>query len=161
MNDRIKSAVDAKTDPDFVVMARTDALAVDGYDAVLDRVASFVEAGADAIFAEAMTDIELYKKIIEVAKVPVLANLTEFGQTPLYDLEQLRAVGLDMVLYPLSAFRAMSKAALDVYTELRTKGTQTGVLDTMQTRMELYDVLDYHSYEQKLDELFSQSQETN
>ena len=161
MNDRIKAAVDAKTDPDFVVMARTDALAVDGYDAVLDRVASFVEAGADAIFAEAMTDIELYKKIIEVAKVPVLANLTEFGQTPLYDLEQLRAVGLDMVLYPLSAFRAMSKAALDVYTELRTKGTQTGVLDTMQTRMELYDVLDYHSYEQKLDELFSQSQETN
>lgn len=161
MNDRIKAAVDAKTDPDFVVMARTDALAVDGYDAVLERVAAFVEAGADAIFAEAMTDIGLYKKIIEVANVPVLANLTEFGQTPLYDLEQLRAVGLDMVLYPLSAFRAMSKAALDVYTELRTKGTQTGVLDNMQTRMELYDVLDYHSYEQKLDELFSQSQGNN
>ena len=136
-------------------------MAVDGYDAVLERVGSFVEAGADAIFAEAMTDIELYKKIIEVAKVPVLANLTEFGQTPLYDLAELRAVGLDMVLYPLSAFRAMSKAALSVYTELRTKGTQTGVLDDMQTRMELYDVLDYHSYEQKLDELFSQSQENN
>ena len=161
MNDRIKAAVDAKTDPDFVIMARTDALAVDGYDAVLERVGSFVEAGADAIFAEAMTDIELYKKIIEVAKVPVLANLTEFGQTPLYDLAELRAVGLDMVLYPLSAFRAMSKAALSVYTELRTQGTQTGVLDDMQTRMELYDVLDYHSYEQKLDELFSQSQENN
>ena len=161
MNDRIKAAVDAKTDPDFVIMARTDALAVDGYDAVLERVGSFVEAGADAIFAEAMTDIELYKKIIEVAKVPVLANLTEFGQTPLYDLAELRAVGLDMVLSPLSAFRAMSKAALSVYTELRTQGTQTGVLDDMQTRMELYDVLDYHSYEQKLDELFSQSQENN
>ena len=161
MNDRIKAAVDAKTDPDFVIMARTDALAVDGYDAVLERVGSFVEAGADAIFAEAMTDIELYKKIIEVAKVPVLANLTEFGQTPLYDLDELRAVGLDMVLYPLSAFRAMSKAALSVYTELRTQGTQTGVLEDMQTRMELYDVLDYHSYEQKLDELFSQSQENN
>ena len=161
MTDRIKAAVDAKTDSEFVVMARTDALAVDGYDAVLERVAAFVEAGADAIFAEAMTDIELYKKIIEVAKVPVLANLTEFGQTPLYDLDELREVGLDMVLYPLSAFRAMSKAALEVYTELRTKGTQTGVLDTMQTRMELYDVLDYHSYEQKLDALFSQSQENN
>jgi len=161
MTDRIKAAVDAKTDPEFVVMARTDALAVDGYDAVLERVGAFVEAGADAIFAEAMTDIDLYKQIIEVAKVPVLANLTEFGQTPLYDLEELRDVGLDMVLYPLSAFRAMSKAALEVYTELRTKGTQTGVLDRMQTRMELYDVLDYHSYEEKLDALFSQSQENN
>ncbi len=161
MSDRIKSAVDAKTDSDFIVMARTDALAVDGYDAVLDRVAAFVEAGADAIFAEAMTDKELYRKIIEVAKVPVLANLTEFGQTPLYTIEEMSEVGISMVLYPLSAFRAMSKAALEVYTTLRAEGTQKNVVDKMQTRMELYDVLDYHAYEEKLDELFTQSQENN
>ena len=161
MSDRIKAAVDAKTDSEFLVMARTDALAVDGYDAVLDRVAAFVEAGADAIFAEAMTDKELYRKIIEVAQVPVLANLTEFGQTPLYSLSEMEEVGISMVLYPLSAFRAMSKAALDVYSSLREHGTQQQVVDKMQTRMELYDVLDYHSYEEKLDQLFSQQQETN
>lgn len=161
MSDRIKAAVDAKTDSEFIVMARTDALAVDGYDAVIERVESFVEAGADAIFAEAMTDKALYRKIIEVAKVPVLANLTEFGQTPLYTLDEMSEVGISMVLYPLSAFRAMSKAALDVYTTLRKEGTQQNVVDKMQTRMELYDVLDYHSYEEKLDKLFSESQETN
>ncbi len=157
MRDRIKAAVDAKTDPDFMVMARTDALAVDGYDAVLERVGTFVEAGADAIFAEAMTDIALYAQIIEVAGVPVLANLTEFGQTPLYGLDELRDVGISMVLYPLSAFRAMSAAALEVYSTLRSEGTQRGVVDKMQTRMELYDVLGYHAYEEKLDALFSQS----
>ena len=157
MSDRIKAAVDAKTDSDFLVMARTDALAVDGYDAVIERVEAFVEAGADAIFAEAMTDKELYRKIIEVAKVPVLANLTEFGQTPLYTLDEMSEVGISMVLYPLSAFRAMSKAALEVYTTLRKEGTQQNVVDKMQTRMELYDVLDYHSYEEKLDKLFTES----
>ncbi|MEM7217498.1 MAG: methylisocitrate lyase [Pseudomonadota bacterium] len=154
MSDRIKAAMDAKTDADFIVMARTDALAVDGYDAVLERVAAFVEAGADAIFAEAMTDIEMYRKIVEIAQVPVLANLTEFGQTPLYTVDELRAVGVEMALYPLSAFRAMSKAALTVYETLRQEGTQKNVVDLMQTRMELYDVLDYHSYEEKLDALF-------
>ena len=154
MCDRIKAAVDAKTDDHFAVMARTDALAVDGFEAVLDRVSAFVEAGADAIFAEAMTELSLYEKIVSKCPVPVLANITEFGQTPLYSLEELRSVGISMALYPLSAFRAMSLAALDVYETLRKEGTQKSVQGKMQTRDELYEVLDYHSYETKLDELF-------
>ena len=154
MCDRIKAAVDAKTDDHFVVMARTDALAVDGFEAVLDRVSAFVEAGADAIFAEAMTELSLYERIVSQCPVPVLANITEFGQTPLYSLEELRSVGISMALYPLSAFRAMSLAALDVYETLRKEGTQKSVQNKMQTRDELYQVLDYHSYETKLDELF-------
>lgn len=156
MVDRIKAAVDAKTDPDFVVMARTDALAVEGFDAVMERVSAFVEAGADAIFAEAMTDISLYEPIVEAAGVPVLANLTEFGQTPLYTRDELRDVGIAMALYPLSAFRAMSQAALEVYRTLREEGTQESVVDRMQTRMDLYETLGYHDYEKKLDELFAE-----
>ena len=155
MVDRIKAAVDAKTDNDFVVMARTDALSVDGLNAVIDRAGAFAEAGADAIFAEAMTEIEMYKPIVETAGVPVLANLTEFGQTPLYHLDELSSVGIAMALYPLSAFRAMNKAALNVYQVLKEEGTQANVVDTMQTRMELYDFLGYHAYEDKLDQLFA------
>ena len=156
MVDRIKAAVDAKTDPDFVVMARTDALAVDGMSAVVDRAGAFAEAGADAIFAEAMTEIGMYAPIVEAAGIPVLANLTEFGETPLYTADELAAVDIAMALYPLSAFRAMNKAALNVYQAIRDEGTQTSVVDTMQTRMELYDFLGYHEYEQKLDRLFAE-----
>ncbi|MDP6186079.1 MAG: methylisocitrate lyase [Pseudomonadales bacterium] len=155
MVDRIKAAVDAKTDNDFVVMARTDALSVDGMNAVIDRAGAFAEAGADSIFAEAMTEIDMYRPIIESAGVPVLANLTEFGQTPLYHVDELAEVGIAMALYPLSAFRAMNKAALTVYQALKDEGSQTSVVDTMQTRMELYDFLGYHAYEEKLDELFA------
>jgi methylisocitrate lyase len=155
MVDRIKAAVDAKTDLDFVVMARTDALAVDGMNAVVDRAGAFAEAGADAIFAEAMTEISMYAPIVEAAGVPVLANLTEFGETPLYAADELAAVDIAMALYPLSAFRAMNKAALNVYQAIRSEGTQRSVVDTMQTRMELYDFLGYHEYEQKLDRLFA------
>jgi len=156
MVDRIKAAVDAKTDPDFVVMARTDALAVDGMNAVVDRAGAFAEAGADAIFAEAMTEIGMYAPIVEAAGIPVLANLTEFGETPLYTADELAALDIAMALYPLSAFRAMNKAALNVYQAIRDEGTQTSVVDTMQTRMELYDFLGYHEYEQKLDRLFAE-----
>ncbi len=156
MCDRIKAAVDAKTDPDFVIMARTDALAVEGFDSVIERVCRFQEAGADAIFAEAMTGLELYEKIVDSVDIPVLANLTEFGQTPYFSLEQLREVGVSMTLYPLSAFRSMSLAALNVYQTIRTEGTQSGVLHTMQTREELYDMLGYHSFEKKLDILFEE-----
>ena len=156
MCDRIKAAVDAKTDPDFVIMARTDALAVEGLDSVIERVCRFQEAGADAIFAEAMTGLELYEKIVDSVDIPVLANLTEFGQTPYFSLEQLRDVGVSMTLYPLSAFRSMSLAALNVYQTIRTEGTQSGVLHTMQTREELYDMLGYHSFEKKLDILFEE-----
>lgn len=154
MMDRIKAAVDAKTDPDFIVMARTDALAVEGFDAVLERVTSFVEAGADAIFAEAMTDLDMYARVVRSVNVPVLANITEFGQTPLYTTQELNSVGIAMALYPLSAFRAMSLAALNVYRTIRTEGTQKSVVATMQTRMDLYECLGYHDYERKLDELF-------
>lgn len=154
MVDRLKAALDAKVDADFVVMARTDALAVEGLDAAVERALAFQEAGADMIFAEALTDIEMYRKFTDVLDIPVLANMTEFGQTDLYTTEQLFNVGVDMVLYPLSAFRAMNKAALNVYQVLKNDGVQTAVLDTMQTRMELYDFLNYHSFEQKLDELF-------
>ena len=155
MCDRIKAAVDAKTDSEFVVMARTDALAVAGLDAVLERVSRFVEAGADAIFAEAMTDLQMYRRVTETVDVPVLANLTEFGSTPFYTLDELRSVGVRMALYPLSAFRAMSLAALQVYRTIREQGTQRSVVDAMQTRDELYDLIGYHDYEAKLDELFA------
>ncbi|MCY4057089.1 MAG: methylisocitrate lyase [Gammaproteobacteria bacterium] len=155
MCDRIKAAVDAKTDAQFVVMARTDALAVAGLDAVVERVSRFVEAGADAIFAEAMTDLQMYRRVTETVDVPVLANLTEFGSTPLYTLAELRSVGVRMALYPLSAFRAMSLAALQVYRAIREQGTQRSVVDAMQTRDELYDLIGYHDYEKKLDELFA------
>ena len=156
MTDRIKAAVDAKTDPDFMLMARTDALAVDGHSAVVDRAGAYAEAGADAIFAEAMTDLSMYKPIMDAVQVPVLANLTEFGQTPLYTLSELEEVGIAMALYPLSAFRAMNKAALNVFEGIRKDGTQKAVVDTMQTREELYEFLGYHEYEQKLDQLFAQ-----
>lgn len=154
MCDRIKAAVDGKTDPNFVVMARTDALAVDGFDAVIHRIVAFEEAGADAIFAEAMTDIEMYRRVTKATRLPVLANITEFGQTPLYTTEQLEEVGIAMALYPLSAFRAMSAAAIAVYGAIRRDGGQQAVLGSMQTREQLYDVLGYHAYEQKLDALF-------
>jgi methylisocitrate lyase len=155
MCDRIKAAVDAKTDPDFVLMARTDALGVEGLDAAVERAHAYVEAGADMIFAEALTDIEMYRKFTDTLGVPVLANITEFGQTDLYSTDELEKVGIDMVLYPLSAFRAMNQAALHVYEQTRKDGTQKNVVDTMQTRMELYDFLGYHEYEQKLDKLFA------
>ena len=156
MVDRLKAALDAKVDSDFVVMARTDALSVEGLEAAVERAVAFQEAGADMIFAEALTDIEMYRKFTDVLDIPVLANMTEFGQTDLYTTEQLYGVGVDMVLYPLSAFRAMNKAALNVYQHLLNDGTQQAVVDTMQTRMELYDFLNYHEFEQKLDQLFAQ-----
>jgi len=155
MNDRIKAAVDAKTDPDFVIMARTDALSVVGLDEVITRAGEFEAAGADAIFAEAMTDLDMYQQVVDAVNIPVLANITEFGSTPGYTTEQLGSVGIAMALYPLSAFRAMNKAALNVYQTLRDKGSQESVIDTMQTRVELYEFLGYHEYEEKLDELFA------
>lgn len=161
MQDRIRVAVDAKTDPDFLIMARTDALAVDGFDAVIERSQAFQDAGADAIFAEAMTDIGHYKQVVLSVNIPVLANLTEFGLTPLFAVDELRDQGIEMILYPLSAFRAMNKAALAVYRELRAQGTQRGVLELMQTRDDLYEVLRYHDYEQKLDELLRQRTGSN
>ncbi len=154
MLDRIRAAVDGRTDDQFVIMARTDAHAVEGQQAALDRAAAYVEAGADMIFAEALTTLEEYRQFTAVIKVPVLANLTEFGKTPLFTTQELAAVGISMVLYPLSAFRAMSNAALAVYGAIRKEGTQKSVVPMMQTRMELYDVLGYHDYERKLDELF-------
>ena len=161
MQDRIRVAVDARTDPDFLIMARTDALAVEGFEAVIERSQAFQEAGADAIFAEAMTDIRHYAKVVSNVDIPVLSNLTEFGMTPLFTVDEMRDQGIAMLLYPLSAFRAMNKAALSVYQELRTQGTQRGVLDLMQTRDELYEVLRYHDYEQKLDDLFKQRTGSN
>ena len=155
MVDRIKSAVDAKTDPGFVVMARTDALAVEGLQAAIDRACACVEAGADMIFPEAITELAMYKKFADAVKVPILANITEFGKTPLFTLEELRSANVAMALYPLSAFRAMNAAALRVYQALRKDGTQKGVVEHMQTRDDLYDFLDYHAYEQKLDQLFA------
>ena len=156
MCDRIKAAVDAKRDSNFVVMARTDALAVNGMPDVIERVTRYEEAGADAIFAEAMTELELYRPITESVSVPVLANMTEFGKTPLYSVSELASVNVAMALYPLSGFRAMSKAALTVFQCIKDQGTQSDVLNQMQTREELYDVLGYHSFEQKLDELFKE-----
>ena len=155
MLDRITAAVDAKTDADFVIMARTDALAVSGLEETMARVQAFEAAGADAIFAEAMTDLEHYKKITAAVNIPVLANITEFGATPLYSTKQLAAAGVSMVLYPLSAFRAMSQAALMVYKTIREQGSQKDVVDKMQSREDLYGFLGYHGYERKLDELFS------
>jgi methylisocitrate lyase len=155
MCDRIRSAIDAKTDANFVVMARTDALASEGLDSAVSRAVAYVEAGADMVFPEAITDLPMYKKFVEAVKVPVLANITEFGKSPMFTVDELRSAQVAMVLYPLSAFRAMNKAALRVYEELRKKGTQKGVLGEMQTREELYDVINYHSYEKKLDELFT------
>jgi methylisocitrate lyase len=155
MADRVKAAADAKTDSDFFVIARTDAIAVEGVDRAIERAIACVESGADGIFAEAAKDLPTYRRFVDAVKVPVLANITEFGATPLYTVEELKSAGAAMVLYPLSAFRAMNKAALNVYTTLRRDGTQKAVLDTMQTRMELYDVIGYHRYEQSLDALFA------
>ncbi|HVR94059.1 MAG TPA: methylisocitrate lyase [Casimicrobiaceae bacterium] len=155
MVDRIKAAVDARTDPDFVVMARTDALAVEGLPAAIDRARACVEAGADMIFPEAITDLPMYRQFAEAVGVPVLANITEFGATPLYTLDELRSANVAIALYPLSAFRAMNKAALEVYRTLRREGTQKSVLDAMQSRVELYEFLGYLAFEQKLDALFA------
>ena len=157
MCDRIRAAVDAKMqlDPDFYIIARTDAHASEGQEAAVSRALAYVEAGADAIFAEAVHTLKEYKEFCDQMTVPVLANITEFGATPMFTTEELGSVGIEMVLYPLSAFRAMNKAALTVYQDLREKGTQEGTLDLMQTRMELYDMLGYHEYEQKMDSLFA------
>lgn len=155
MVDRVKAAADARTDPAFVIMARTDALAVEGLDAAIERACRYVEAGADMIFPEAMTELSMYTKFVEAVTMPVLANITEFGSTPLFTVEELRSADVSLVLYPLSAFRAMNKAALNVYAHIRQDGTQKNVVESMQTRAELYDFLDYHAYENKLDELFA------
>jgi methylisocitrate lyase len=156
MVDRIKAAMDAKTDSEFVVMARCDALASEGMSAMLDRVGAYVEAGADMIFPEAITKLEQYKQVKDVVKVPILANLTEFGQTPLFTLEELRTVNVDIALYCCGAYRAMNAAALNFYQVLRREGTQKNAVPTMQSRADLYDYLGYHTYEDKLDTLFSQ-----
>jgi methylisocitrate lyase len=155
MADRVRAAVDARTDEQFVIMARTDALAVEGLDRAIERAVACVEAGADMIFAEALTDIGMYKRFVSAVKVPVLANITEFGSTPLFTKDELRDAGVDIVLYPLSAFRAMNKAAENVYGAIRRDGTQKDVLDLMQTREELYQSINYHEFEQKLDALFA------
>ena len=155
MVDRIKAAVDAKTDPDFIVMARTDALAVEGLERAIDRALACVDAGADAVFPEAIPELSMYRKFAEAVKVPVLANITEFGATPLFTLQELRSAQVAIALYPLSAFRAMNAAALKVYNVIRREGTQKSVLDLMQTRADLYETLDYLAYERKLDQLFA------
>jgi methylisocitrate lyase len=157
MCDRIKAAVDARGDESFVVMARTDALAGEGLESALERAKAYVDAGADMLFPEAITELGMYRKFSDALKVPVLANITEFGQTPLFTAEELRSAGVAIALYPLSAFRAMNKAAMKVYATLRRAGSQQSVVGDMQTREELYDFLDYHAYEQKLDELFSRN----
>jgi methylisocitrate lyase len=156
MCDRLKAAVDGRIDDQFVIMARTDAHAVEGQQAAIDRAGAYVEAGADMIFAEALTTLDEYRQFTDAVDAPVLANLTEFGKTPLFTVEELAGVGVRMALYPLSAFRAMSAAALNVYTTLRKEGSQSSAIDTMQTRMELYEVLGYQAYEDKLDELFAE-----
>ncbi|AHI27757.1 MULTISPECIES: methylisocitrate lyase [Marinobacter] len=156
MVDRIKAAVDARENDDFFIMARTDAFQKEGLDAAIERAKACIEAGADGIFAEAVTELEHYKAFSEALDVPILANITEFGATPLYNRKELGEAGADMVLYPLSAFRAMNKAALTVYQNILDKGDQKDVVDLMQTRMELYDFLNYHEFEQKLDQLFQQ-----
>lgn len=159
MVDRIKAAVDARTDPSFVIMARTDALAVEGLDAAIERARAFAEAGADMIFPEAMTELAMYKRFADAVGVPVLANITEFGSTPLFTIRELADAGVAIALYPLSAFRAMNAAALQVYRTLRAEGTQKSVIPLMQTRAELYDFLDYHAYEDKLDRLYAKEKE--
>jgi methylisocitrate lyase len=160
MADRIRAAVDARTDDGFVVMARTDAHAVEGLQAAIDRSEAYVAAGADMIFAEALTTLEEYRQFTRTLTVPVLANITEFGRTPLFTTSELGDAGVRLVLYPLSAFRAMSRAAIDVYGAIRRDGSQRAVIERMQTRTELYEVLGYHDYERKLDELFSRGRET-
>ncbi|MGD9296401.1 MAG: methylisocitrate lyase [Chromatiales bacterium] len=156
MVDRIKAAVDARSDQSFVIMARTDALAVEGMESAIDRAVACVEAGADMIFPEAMTTLEQYAEFTQAVNVPVLANITEFGATPLFSADELASVGVKLQLFPLTAFRAMSQAALNVYQHILNDGSQQAVVDSMQTRMELYDYLGYHEYEKKLDELFAQ-----
>ncbi|MGE8214420.1 methylisocitrate lyase [Stenotrophomonas sp.] len=155
MVDRVKAAADAKTDPDFFLIARTDAIQMEGVDAAIERSLACVEAGADGIFAEASYDLETYKRFVDAVKVPVLANLTEFGQTPLFSTEELGSVGVAMCIYPLSAFRAMNKAAENVYTAIRRDGHQRNVVETMQTREELYERIGYHTFEQSLDKTFA------
>jgi methylisocitrate lyase len=155
MVDRVKAAVDARTDEHFVIMARTDALAVEGFDAALERAQACVEAGADMIFPEAITDLAMYARFASAVKVPVLANITEFGATPLFTVDELKGAGVGLVLYPLSAFRAMNRAAENVYGAIRRDGTQQNVIDTMQTRAELYERINYYSFEEKLDALFA------
>jgi methylisocitrate lyase len=159
MVDRIKAAVDARSDEHFVIMARTDALAVEGEGAALERAIACVEAGADMIFPEAITDLDMYARFAAAVRVPVLANITEFGATPLFTVEQLKGAGVGLVLYPLSAFRAMNKAAENVYGAIRRDGTQQNVVDTMQTRAELYERINYYSFEEKLDALFAGQKE--
>ena len=156
MVDRIKAAVDARTDPSFVIMARTDAAAVEGLDAAIARAVAYVEAGADMVFPEAMRSLEDYRKVKAAVKVPILANLTEFGSTPFFTTDELRAAGVDIALYCCGAYRAMNKAALHFYETVRREGTQKNIIDTLQTRAELYDFLGYHAYEDKLDALFAQ-----
>jgi methylisocitrate lyase len=155
MVDRVKAAVDAKTDPDFFVIARSDAFQGEGADRVMERLVAYVEAGADGVFVDAVPDMATYKRMVEITKVPVLCNITEFGKTPFFTVDECRAAGIGMILYPLSAFRAMNKAAENVYQAVRRDGTQKNVVDTMQTREELYDVIGYHAYEQSLDKLFA------
>jgi methylisocitrate lyase len=161
MADRIKSAVDGRTDDQFVIVARTDALASEGLDAAVERAVRYVEAGADVIFAEAITTLEEYKRFSNAIAVPLLANITEFGKTPLFTVDELRGAGIGLIIYPLSAFRAMSQAALAVYETLRREGTQQAVVNKMQTREQLYDVLRYHDYERKLDELFAKGDDNS
>ena len=155
MCDRIKAAVDARTDPSFVIMARTDALASEGLDSAISRATKYVEAGADMIFPEAITDLAMYRRFAAAVKAPILANITEFGQTPLFTLEELRSADVAIALYPLTAFRAMNKAALKAFETVRRQGSQKSLIPEMQTREQLYDFLNYHSYEKKLDELFA------
>lgn len=161
MTDRVKAAVDARTDPSFVLMARTDAAAVEGLDAAIERAVAYVEAGADMIFPEAMSSLADYRKFKAAVKVPILANLTEFGSTPFYTTDELREAGVDIALYCCGAYRAMNKAALNFYETVRRDGTQKNIIDTLQTRAELYDFLNYHSYEDKLDALFSGEKSRN
>jgi len=161
MVDRIKAAVDAKTDSNFVVIARTDSLAVEGLDAAVDRAVACVEAGADMIFPEAITELSMYKKFSDAVRVPVLANITEFGKTPLFTTRELASANVAMALYPLTAWRAANAAALKVYQSIRTEGHQKNVVDLMQSRDDLYDYLDYHTYERKLDQLFKLSKKTS
>ncbi|HBE6863966.1 TPA: methylisocitrate lyase [Escherichia coli] len=158
MVDRIRAAVDAKTDPDFVIMARTDALAVEGLDAAIERAQAYVEAGAEMLFPEAITELAMYRQFADAVQVPILANITEFGATPLFTTDELRSAHVAMALYPLSAFRTMNRAAEHVYNVLRQEGTQKSVIDTMQTRNELYESINYYQYEEKLDDLFARSQ---
>jgi methylisocitrate lyase len=160
MVDRIKAAVDARTDPGFVIMARTDAAAVEGLDAAIERAVAYVEAGADMVFPEAMRSLDDYRQVKAVVKVPILANLTEFGSTPFFTVDELREAGVDIALYCCGAYRAMNKAALHFYETVRREGTQKNIIDTLQTRAELYDFLGYHAYEDKLDALFAKDKES-